>query len=263
MITILDDFIARALLAGVVVALVAGPFGCFVVWRKMAYFGDTMAHSALLGVTLSLLFELHPSVGVFFVATAIAIALIGIQQRADLPGDTVLGILSHSTLALGLIAIGAMAGNRIDLVSYLFGDILTVTTTDITLIMIFAPLALAVLLSIWRPLLAGTVNRELAQAEAQRPQRAELIYLVLLAGVIAVAIRIVGILLITALLVIPAATARRMASTPEAMALLASLIGALAVMGGLSLSLSADTAAGPAIVVAALVMFLMSVAWPK
>ncbi len=261
--TCMDDFIVRALVAGVAVALVAGPFGCFVVWRKMAYFGDTMAHSALLGVTLSLLLELHPGIGVFLVAAAVAVALVGLQQRAVLPGDTVLGILSHSTLALGLIAIGAMAGARIDLMSYLFGDVLTVNAEDIRMIVIFAPIALITLLLVWRPLLAGTVNRELAQAEAQRPDIAEIIYLILLAGIIAVAIKIVGILLITALLVIPAATARRFAATPEMMAVLASAFGVLSVVAGLVISLTIDTAAGPAIVVAALLAFLLSVAWPR
>lgn len=262
-IIMIDDFILRALIAGTMVSFVAGPFGCFVVWRKMAYFGDTMAHSALLGVTLSLLLEVHPGLGVFAVATAIAIALVWLQRKADLPGDTVLGILSHSTLALGLIAIGTMTGSRIDLMSYLFGDVLTVTSEDISLILIFGPLALIALLLVWRPLLAGTVNRELAQAESQNPGAAELIYLVLLAAVIAIAIKIVGILLITALLVIPAATARRFARSPEMMAIVASLLGVMSVIAGLLLSLNADTPAGPAIVVSALVMFLLSVAVPK
>ncbi len=259
----LDDFLIRALLAGVLVALVAGPFGCFVIWRKMAYFGDTMAHSALLGVTLSLLLEIHPGIGVFLVASLIAISLVLLQQHAALPGDTILGILSHSTLALGLIAIGLMSGNRIDLMSYLFGDVLSVSLEDIQLIGIGAPLALIALVVIWRPLLAGTVNEELAQAESQNPKLAQLCYLLLLAGVLAIASKIVGILLITALLVIPAATARRWAATPESMAVLAAGIGVVAVMGGLSASLLADIAAGPAIVVSALVLFLVTTVLPR
>ncbi len=259
----LDDFLVRALIAGVLVAIVAGPFGCFVIWRKMAYFGDTMAHSALLGVTLSLLLEVHPGIGVFIVASLIALALVLLQKYAALPGDTILGILSHSTLALGLIAIGLMSGNRIDLMSYLFGDVLSVSVDDIRLILIGAPVALIALAAIWRPLLAGTVNEELAQAESQSPKLVQLIYLLLLAGVIAIAIKIVGILLITALLVIPAATARRWAATPETMALLASVIGVIAVACGLSASLQADLSAGPAIVVSALLLFLVTTVLPR
>jgi zinc transport system permease protein len=259
----LDDFLVRALIAGVLVAMVAGPFGCFVIWRKMAYFGDTMAHSALLGVTLSLLLEVHPGVGVFIIASLIALLLVTLQRFAALPGDTILGILSHSTLALGLIAIGLMSGNRIDLMSYLFGDVLAVSRDDVQMMLIAAPLALLALTLIWRPLLAGTVNEELAQAESQNPKIAQTIYLLLLAGVIAIAIRIVGILLITALLVIPAAAARRWAVNPETMALIASVIGIVAVACGLSASLLADVAAGPAIVVSALLFFLLTVVLPR
>ena len=259
----LDDFLVRALIAGVLVAMIAGPFGCFVIWRKMAYFGDTMAHSALLGVTLSLLLEVHPGVGVFIIAALIALLLVLLQRYAALPGDTILGILSHSTLALGLIAISLMSGNRIDLMSYLFGDVLAVSRDDVKMMLIAAPLALLALTLIWRPLLAGTVNEELAQAESQHPKIAQTIYLLLLAGVIAIAIRIVGILLITALLVIPAATARRWAVNPETMALFASVIGIIAVACGLSASLLADIAAGPAIVVSALLLFLLTVVLPR
>lgn len=254
----LDDFFVRALLAGVGVALLTGPFGCFVIWRRMAYFGDTMAHSALLGITLSLLLEVHSGIGVFVMAAGLAISLIFLQRRAELPADTVLGILSHSTLALGLVAIGLMPRNRVDLVGYLFGDVLAVSRTDLLIISIGASAALIILAIIWRPLLAGTVNEELAVAEEQRPHRAQFIFLILLAAVIAMAIKIVGILLITALLVIPAATARRFASGPEVMALIASGLGIIAVVAGLALSLNLDTPAGPSIVVAALFIFLLS-----
>lgn len=258
----LDDFFIRALLAGTGVALLAGPFGCFVIWRRMAYFGDTMAHSALLGITLSLVLQVHSGIGVFVVAGVLALSLVFLQSRADLPTDTLLGILSHSTLALGLIAIGLMTRNQVDLLGYLFGDVLAVSREDLTIIGIGGMIALLVLAFIWRPLLASTVNEELARAEEQQPQTVQLIYLLLLAAVIAMAIKIVGILLITALLVIPAATARRFAGSPETMALLASALGVVAVIVGLSSSLNFDTPAGPSIVVASLVVFLVSVVWP-
>lgn len=259
----LDDFFVRALIAGSGVALLAGPFGCFVIWRRMAYFGDTMAHSALLGITLSLIFEVHSGIGVFVVAGALALALVFLQQCADLPTDTLLGILSHSTLALGLIAIGLMARNQVDLLGYLFGDVLAVNQQDLLIIWIGGSIALLILALIWRPLLAGTVNEELARAEEQQPQRVQLIYLLLLAAVIAMAIKIVGILLITALLVIPAATARRFSPSPESMAVIASVLGVLSVVAGLSASLSFDTAAGPSIVVASLLVFVASILIPR
>ena len=254
----LDDFFTRALIGGIGVALVAGPLGCFIVWRRMAYFGDTMAHAALLGVALALLLEIHITLGVFAIAAAVAFALLLLQRQQALPTDALLGILSHSTLALGLVMVAFMAWVRIDLLSYLFGDLLAVSRLDIALIYGGGAVVLAILAAVWRPLLAGTVSEELAAAEALRPERARLIFMLLMAGVIAIAMKIVGILLITSLLVIPAATARRFAAGPEQMALLAAVTGALAVGLGLFGSLEFDTPSGPSVVVAALALFLVS-----
>ncbi len=259
----LDDFYIRAMLAGVLVAILAAPFGCFVVWRRMAYFGDTMAHSALLGITVALLLDIHVNIGIFVIAVVTALSMVVLQKRSDLSNDTLLGILSHSSLALGLLAVGLMSGNNVDVLSYLFGDVLSVGQQDVIIIAITTLIALALLILIWKPLLASTVNEELAVAEGSKPQHVQLIYLLLLAAVIAVTVRIIGVLLITALLVIPAATARRFATSPEGMALLASVTGVIAVIAGLTASLQWDTAAGPSIAVAALAMFLLSSVLPR
>ncbi|WP_336056175.1 zinc ABC transporter permease subunit ZnuB [Nitratireductor sp. CH_MIT9313-5] len=254
----LDDFFVRAMVAGIGIAIIAGPLGCFVVWRRMAYFGDTMAHSALLGVALSFLFDINLTLGVFAVATLASLALLFLQRRGALSTDALLGILSHSTLALGLVMVAFMSWIRIDLMGFLFGDILAVSKSDIGVIFAGGLAVLAVLAYIWRPLLAGTVNPEIAEAEGLRPEAAKLVFMILMAAVIAIAMKIVGILLITSLLIIPAATARRFAPTPEIMAVMASLAGALSVSGGLLASLQFDTPSGPSIVVAALVLFLLS-----
>lgn len=252
----LDDFFVRALLAGLGIALVAGPLGCFVVWRRMAYFGDTMAHSALLGIALSLALEWSLLFSVFLISALISMVLVLLQRRGGLSTDSLLGILSHSTLAIGLVSLAFMPWVRVDLLGYLFGDILAVTKLDLAVIwggVVLVGVALAIL---WRPLLAGTVNAEIAAAEGQRPERARIAFMLVMAFVIAIAMKIVGILLITALLIIPAATARRFATSPEVMALLAGLIGAAASTGGLYLSLATNTPSGPSIVVAALALFL-------
>jgi len=254
----LDDFFTRALVAGIGIALTTGPLGCFVVWRRMAYFGDTMAHSALLGVALAFLFEINLMAGVFVIAAAASVALLLLQRRGALSTDALLGILSHSTLALGLVMVAFMTWIRIDLMGFLFGDILAVSRADIAFIYGGGVLVLALVIWLWRPLLAATVNAEIAEAEGLRPERSRVVFMLLMAGVIAIAMKIVGILLITSLLIIPAATARRFASTPERMAVGASLLGALAVTGGLFGSLNFDTPSGPSIVVAALVLFLIS-----
>jgi zinc transport system permease protein len=256
--SMLDDFFTRALLAGVGVALMAGPLGCFVVWRRMAYFGDTMAHSALLGVALALLLNLNATAGVFAVAVFVSVALILLQRRHALSSDALLGILSHGTLALGLVIVAFMTWLRVDLMGFLFGDILAVSKTDLALISGGAILVLAVLAAIWRPLLAGTVSSEIAEAEGMRPEHSRIVFMLLMALVIALAMKIVGVLLITSLLIIPAATARRHAATPEMMAVLATVLGIAAVISGLYGSLHFDTPSGPSIVVAALAIFLVS-----
>jgi zinc transport system permease protein len=255
---VFDDFFTRALVAGIGLAITVGPLGCFVIWRRMAYFGDTMAHSALLGVALSLLFNLNLMLSVFIVAAAVSLLLLLLQKRGALSTDALLGILSHSALSIGLVMVAFMSWVRIDLVGFLFGDILAVSEADIDLVWGGGILVLFAIVYLWRPLLASTVNPELAEAEGLQPERARLYFMLLMALVIAIAMKIVGILLITSLLIIPAATARRFATSPEIMAVLASVIGVLAVTGGLFGSLHFDTPSGPSIVVAAMGLFVLS-----
>ena len=255
----LDDFFTRALLAGLGVALVAGPLGCFIVWRRLAYFGDTLSHAALLGVAIAFLFEINITLAVFVVSACVSIALLLLQKRATLSADALLGLLAHSALALGLIVLAFMTWVRIDLMGLLFGDILAVSKTDVLVIWLGGATVLAILAAIWRPLFAATVNQELAESEGMNPGRANIIFMLLMAAVIAIAMKIVGVLLITAMLIIPAAAARRFASGPEVMALLAACVGAVAVVGGLLGSLQWDTPAGPSIVVAALALFTFSI----
>jgi zinc transport system permease protein len=255
----MEPFLVRALLAGLCVAAVAGPIGCFIVWRRMAYFGDTMAHSALLGVAVGFLLAIEPILGVVAVCAAVALALVGLQRsRPWLSSDAVLGILSHSALSFGLVAVGLIAWIRLDLLSYLFGDILSVTDADLWLISGGGAVVLVLLTAIWRPLLAASVHEELSRAEGVPVAAVSSAFMLLVALVIALAMKIVGILLITSLLIIPAATARRFAHSPEAMAAIAALCGMLAVVVGVALSMGLDTPAGPSIVVAAAVLFAVA-----
>lgn len=256
----LDDFFVRALIAGAGVALAAGPLGCFIVWRRMAYFGDTVSHSALLGVALGFLMDVNLTLAVFAVAGLVALGLLAMQRANHLSSDAILGILSHSTLAIGLVIVAFMAWLRIDLMAYLFGDILAVTPGDIAVIYGAGAAALAVLAAIWTRLLADTASHELASAEGLRPGITRFIFMLLVAAVVAMTMKVVGILLITALLIIPAAAARHFSGTPERMALIAAGLGVVSVAAGLHGSLYLDTPAGPSIVVAALVLFLASMA---
>jgi zinc transport system permease protein len=256
-----DAFLWRALAAGIGVALVAGPLGSFVVWRRMAYFGDTLAHSALLGVALGFLIGIDLQIGVVAICVALALLLVALQRQQQIGTDTLLGILSHSALSIGLVVIAFLPGLRIDLMAYLFGDILAVGIADLLWIYAGAGLTLAILAFIWRPLLATTVHEELARAEGVPVGVVRLAFMLVMALTVAVAMKVVGVLLITALLIIPAAAARRFARTPEQMAALASLLGCVAVAGGLGGSLFFDTPSGPSVVVCAAMLFLLSLLW--
>ena len=259
----MPDFLLNALLAGLALALVAGPLGSFVVWRRMAYFGDTLSHAALLGVALGLLLDVSPTLAVTAGCLLLAVLLVTLQQRQPLASDTLLGILAPTTLSLGLVVLSFMDEVRIDLMAYLFGDLLAVGPSDLAWIIGGAALVLTLLVPLWRQLLAITVHEELARVEGLPVAALRLALMLLIAVVIAVAMKIVGVLLITSLLIIPAAAAQRHARSPEQMALGASLLGITAVCGGLAMSWFKDTPAGPSIVVCAAVLFLLSLALPK
>jgi zinc transport system permease protein len=256
----LDDFLIRAILGGVGVAAIAGPLGCFVVWRRMAYFGNALAHSALLGVGLGALLAIDLTVATVAVCLMLALLLVLLDRRRGLATDTILGILAHAALALGLVVLAFLESLRVDLMAYLFGDVLAVTRRDLLWIWAGGAIVLGVLLVMWSSLLRVTLDEELAAAEGVRIPTVRLAFMLLMALAVAIGMKIVGILLIVALLVIPPAAARQFARTPEQMAGLAVLAGVLAVLGGIGGSFLWDTPAGPSIVVAATALFALSLA---
>jgi zinc transport system permease protein len=255
----MDDFVLRAVIAGLLLAAVAGPLGCFIVWRRMAYFGDTLAHSALLGIAFGLLADINMQLAVVLACCVIAVLLVLMEKNKSLASDTLLGILAHSSLALGLVML-SFTSVQIDLQSYLFGDLLTVSIDELWWIAGGALLALGTLALFWNRLLAITLHQELAQVEGLDVTRLRLLLMLVMAVVVAVSMKVVGVLLITSLMIIPPATARHFARSPEQMALGASLAGAVAVCGGITASNFGDTPTGPSIVVAAAILFLLSAA---
>ncbi|MEM8551024.1 MAG: metal ABC transporter permease [Pseudomonadota bacterium] len=254
----LDDFFTRAVVAGLGVAVVAGPLGCFIVWRRLAYFGDTLSHAALLGIALALLLDLSIFFAVFAVCVLVSVALLGLRRQQTLSSDALLGLLAHGALAIGLVALSFLTFLRVDLMGFLFGDILAVSANDIAVIYAGGAFVAVLLAVLWRPLFAATVDRDMAAAEGMKPEALDFALMVMLATVIAIAMKIVGALLITALLLIPATAARQLSRGPETMALMAAVLGALSVIAGLQVSLALDTPAGPSIVMAAVGFFLFS-----
>jgi len=257
------DFLLWAWLGGLMIAAVAGPLGSFMVWRRMAYFGDTLAHAALLGVALGLLLHVNISLAVVLVCLLLALLLSTLMHKRIIATDTLLGILSHASLSLGLVSLSLFDHQAIDLMGFLFGDLLAIGQQDLLWIALACSLVLVILVRIWTPLLSITVNEELAQVEGINVAWIRTLLMLLVAVVIAVAMKVVGVLLITSLLIIPAAAARRLSSSPEQMALLASLLGMLAVTGGLALSWFYDTPAGPSVVVIASALFFLLFSFPR
>lgn len=252
------DLLLPALLAGLGLAIISGPLGSFVVWRRMAYFGDTLAHASLLGLALGFLLDINIYLALILCCLTIAVILVALQKQQSVSTDTLLGILAHSSLSLGLVAVSFLDDVRIDLMSYLFGDLLSVTTQDIVFIYLGVFVIGAILYWFWQPLLSSSVSEELAIVEGVNVQAIRLILMLLVGTVIAVGMQFVGALIITSLLIIPAATARKYSTTPEQMATLASLFGCLSVVFGIALSWHFDTPTGPSVVVSAAGLFLFS-----
>lgn len=254
----MDEFLLRALIAGLLIALIAGPLGVFILWRRMSYFGDTLSHSAILGVALGLLMSINLTIGILLSTLLVAWVLILSQRSKLIANDTLLGIISHTALSLGLVAISFVHGVRVDINAWLFGDILSVGWQDISVIAVGVGLVLLALFFIWKPLLALTVHEELAMVEGVNVARISAIYTLLIAILVAIAMKIIGALLITALLIIPAAAARQFSKSPEQMAVLAVLTGMVSVTIGLIASYLWDTPSGPSIVISAAVLFVLS-----
>lgn len=249
----------RALLAGLGLAVIAAPLGCFIVWRRMAYFGETVAQAGLIGIAMGLGFSLNLTASVLVVTLAISLLLVLLGRQQVVPLDSVLGLLAHTALAVGVIAAALVRGPQIDLMAFLFGDIFAVTSADIGWICFGGAAALAVLMFVWRPLLSLSVHEDLAAAEGVQAERVKLLFVLVLALVVAIAIKIVGVLLTIAFLIMPAAAARPVSETPEQMALFAAIFGMLGVALGLFLSVSLDTPGGPSIVLVLALFFVAAI----
>lgn len=254
----LDDFFIRAILISIGISVIAGPLGCFVIWQRLSYFGDTMSHSSLLGIAFALFFQINTTIMIFISTLFIALFLYFLQKFEKLSSDSLLGILAHSSLAIGLVLINFMPWIRVDLLSYLFGDILSSSKMDVYIVWVSAILFLTSLIFIWKPLLILTLSEDLAKAENMNPTLTRFIFMIILALIISIAMKLVGILLITSLLIIPAATARQFCCTPETMAISAALIGISGSIFGLSGSYYFDLGAGTFIIVSLFSIFVFS-----
>lgn len=252
------EILLPALLTGLLLSAITSPLGAFVVWRKMAYFGDTLSHSAIFGVALGFFFEINPYVAILVLTLVLAILMVSLEEKTNFSPDTLLGIISHSTLSLGVVTVALLNNVRVDLMAFLFGDLLAMTYQDVYWVALGVLLVGGILLKYWRPMLSMTVSHELAQVEGVKVKQMRLILMLLTALTIALSMKFVGALIITSLLIIPPASARRFAQTPEQMAWLGVLFSQLSVILGLLLSAFYDTPAGPSVVLASALLFSLT-----
>jgi zinc transport system permease protein len=254
---ITDPFIIRGILAGIAVALISGLVGCFVVWRRMSYYGESIAHSSLLGVGLGIVMGIGINLGVISTCLLSGFLFLWLQQSKVLSSDTLLGVLAHLALSVGVIVI-SMNRVKIDIHSFLFGDILTVTQNDLWGMYLAVLVVVIIICLNWSSLLLVTIDEDLAKAEGVNPLFINLLLTSILTIVVAVSIQIIGLLLITSMLIIPAAASRRLVNSPETMAVVATVIGILSVIIGIFLSVEIDAPSGPSIVVVSAVLFFLS-----
>ena len=255
-ISMLDSYILNALFAGTCVSIIGGGLGCFVVWKKMAYFGDSLSHSSLLGIALGIALGINTTIGTFLLCSMFAILLVYLQNKRILSNDTLLGILAHSSLSIGIVSI-SLLNKKVNLDSYLFGDILTVTSEELIWFVLATSFVLISLYAIWNKLVLLTIDEDLAKAEKINTNLIQGVFLTLLVIFVATCVKIVGILLITSMLIIPAATARQISKSPIQMAVFSSLIGALSVILGLFLSMLLDTPTGPTVILVLAIIFII------
>ncbi len=262
------EILFPAWLTGILLAFITAPLGSFVIWRKMAYFGDTLSHSALLGVALGIFLNLKldtqidPYFAIIFITVILALLLVWLETHTNFAIDTMLGIVAHSCLSLSIITISLLDNVRVDLMGYLFGDLLAINFDDVKIIACGVTFIGILLIIFWKKLLSITISSELAQIEGLNVSKLRLLLMLLTALTIALSMKFVGALIITSLLIIPSATARRFAKSPEQMTAYAILFTIFSVTGGLILSGFKDTPAGPSVVIIAASIFILSL-WKK
>lgn len=253
----MDNFIIYAIIAAIGISCITGLLGCFVVWKRMAYFGDSLAHSALLGIAIGYLFSININIGILFIAIIFSILLTYLQHKYILSTDTILGILAHGGIAIGMVMLSLSNYPNFDLHQFLFGDILTISLSEIYYIYFSLICIYAIMYFCFDKLLLMTISKDIAQSQGINSFKYQLIFISLMAVTVTVSVKIIGVLLITSMLIIPAAASRNIAESPILMCIFAILIGILSVIGGISFAYHFNTPSGPSIVMISIIIFIL------
>ncbi len=250
------EFMQRGLLASVLVAVICGVLGSFVVLKGLAFIGDGLAHASFGGVALAFVLGANIYLGAFVVAIGTALGIGAISQHGRVSSDTAIGVFFSGTFALGILIISRVESYTTDLFGYLFGDVLSITTGDLWTIGILGLVVLALVGAFYRQLLFVAFDPTVAAASGIPARAFEYLLLVLLGATIVTAIQAVGIILVVALLVTPAATANLLTRRFHHMILVGAAIGSFSALLGIYLSYYLDVASGAAIILVATAIFL-------
>lgn len=254
----MTDCILKALLAGIGIAIISGPIGSVMMWRRMTYFGDALAHATLLGASIAIILNINIYCGLIAISLIIATLLTIITEQQKFTNDATLSILSHIILAVGLISATLSKNTRIDLLGYLYGDILSISSMDVIYIYVIDIIILSILSLVWDKLVFITIHKELAIAEGIKEKTIKWLFILLVSLIFIVATRLVGILLINSLLIIPCSIAKMWAKSTKQMAVLGSIFGCITIVIGIIAALIWDLPTGPAIVVSSALLFLIA-----
>lgn len=241
------EILAPALLIGSLLSLLAAPLGCLVLWRRMAFFADTLAHSALLGLTLAFLLKLPIWVGLLCV-TLLIVLLLWYANDDRLPNDALLSGIAATLLALGLILISYFDELKSSMAAFLFGDLLTLSWEQAPYYVSICLVALFFLYKIWSAQLKLSIQPDIAVIEGVNIKRHKLWFMLLLACFCTVALQAVGSLLISSLLILPALSARLISQSPIQMVVSAIIISQVCFFTGIASSVYFDVASGLAII---------------
>lgn len=256
------SIVAPAWLAGTLLVFLSAPLGCLVLWRRMAFFSDTLAHGALLGVALAVWLKLPPDLGMIAVSIVLVLALTFLEDKR-LPNDALLASLASALLCLGLLTLTQLTQQQANVLGFLFGSLLELTWADLPRLASIVLIGCIFLKFIWHNQLKLAISPEMAHLHKINAYHHKLFFMGLLAGFCTVALQAVGSLLISGLLILPALTARLFTQSPTSMAIVAIIIGQIGLTLGIWGSVWLDVQTGLAIVLTLAIMFFGSLGFFK
>lgn len=255
------DFMVRALVAGLLAGALAPSLGVFIYLRRLSLIADTLSHVAFMGIAVGLFTKVFPAAVALLTSTTAAAGIEYLRSRRLLPGDAALAVFLYASLAVGVTVIGFADGFNADLFGYLFGSILSISSTDLWLLGALAILTVGFVLTFFSELAQTSFDTDLARTSGVRVNLVNLGLAVLTGATITLSMRVVGLLLVGALIIIPVIAALRVATGLRQTIMVAILLGMISAIGGIILAFYTDMVPGGTVVITAVGILIASVGW--